>query len=43
MYLTSGDDNLILLYDVDKRRCVGKGRISIQEGLAQAEKTAGEM
>ena len=32
-YFTSGDDNTILLYDVEGRKCIGEGQISTVEDI----------
>ena len=33
LYFTSGDDNTILLYDAQARRCIGEGRVSTVDDI----------
>lgn len=34
MYVTSGDDNMIFLYDVESKKVIGKGKVSQDETAA---------
>lgn len=38
MFITSGDDNMLYLYDVSERKVVGKGKVQAVADLAKMKK-----